>query len=572
MKVACGSQGDAAHCAIFVLLSLLAAACGSPGSDNGAGGSGSSSSGTAAGGSASSSNTAGSSSGSGTGGGGGSTPSGAICDQADPGPLTPTFFVDFDAGDDNADGMTETTAWKHAPGDSNATAAAAATSLVPGDVVLFKGGVVYKGSIDIPASGTMNTPLIYDGNSRGIWGTGRAVIDGELARSSGITASDKSWVLIDSFELKSFDKSTSSTGIEIQDGSHNEVRNCRLSDIYYPTNPGGTSWEAQRGTGIAVHNSPFTSVHHNFVRDVGHAGITFTAGSGVVVDGGQVACNEVTNMNWGIAVALGNSTPGTKITGVSIIGNYIHDFDQYYVSNAWHRDGIFVFARPDTDQATVENLEIAYNYFEDNTSDLGSTAWIYIEYVCKGFNIHHNVLHASRSYYAIRVMGDGFQVEGNHLFANNLIHNANGIGDGMHIQESSGIQLRNNIFYNDGYAYLVATSSMQGFSADYNLMYRVGGNMNVVALNTGPAENPGGDIYDLAGLQAATAHEAHGLYGDPAYSADPTTIDTDPSGFAPKASSPAIDRGMDLGFAKDYLGKPIPAGAAPDMGPFELQP
>jgi hypothetical protein len=262
------------------------------------------------------------------------------------------------------------------------------------------------------------------------------------------------------------------------------------------------------------------------VRDVGNAGITFTAGSGKVVDGGEVSCNEVTNMNWGIAVALGNSTAGTKITGVKLLGNTIHDFDQYYVSSAWHRDGIFVFARPDTDQASVENLEIAYNYFEDNTSDLGSTAWLYIEYVCKGFNIHHNVLNASRSYYAIRVMGDGFQVAGNHVFANNVIANANGIGDGMHIQESSGIQILNNIFYDDGNAYLVAKSSMAGFFADYNLIYRVGGAGPVVGLNTGPAESPGGDTYDLATLKSKTAFEQHGIAGDPQFSASFTTAAT----------------------------------------------
>jgi hypothetical protein len=67
-------------------------------------------------------------------------------------------------------------------------------------------------------------------------------------------------------------------------------------------------------------------------------------------------------------------------------------------------------------------------------------------------------------------------------------------------------------------------------------------------------------------------HEAHGLYGDPAFAVDPATIDADASGFAPKASSPAIDHGVEMGFTKDYLGKPIPAGAGPDIGPFELQP
>ena len=308
-------------------------------------------------------------------------------------------------------------------------------------MVLFKGGVAYQGSIDIPASGSADKPLIYDGNSRGTWGSGNALIDGQEMRSSGISLNGKSYVLVDSFDLAHFDKSTSSTAIAIEGGDHDEVRHCHGSDIYYPTNPGGTSWEQQSGTGVSVNNSPNTRVHHNTMRDVGNAGYTFTAESGMVIDGGEVSCNEVTNMNWGVAVALGNSTPGTKITNVKIIGNYIHDFDQYYVSAAWHRDGIFVFARPDTDQATVEDLELAYNYFEDNTSAFGSTAWIYIEYVCKGFNIHHNVLNASRSYYRLRVLGDGFQVEGNHVIANNVIFdNDNGMGDGMHLQESSGIK------------------------------------------------------------------------------------------------------------------------------------
>jgi hypothetical protein len=506
----------------------------------------------------------------------GATPLGAnpCATRTNPGPLTPTYFVDFAAGSDAADGRSQSTAWKHAPGDANATGGPSSVKLAPGDVVLFKGGVAYQGSIQIAASGTAAASLVYDGNGRGTWGTGHALIDGQEQRSSGISMNGRSYVLVDSFDLAHFDKTQSSTAVAIQGGSHDEVRNCHISDVYYPTNPGGTSWEKQSGNGISVNNSPFTDVNHNFVRDVGNAGISFTAGSGLVVDGGRVACNEVTNMNWGIAVALGNSTPGTKITGVSIVGNYIHDFDQYYVSSVWHRDGLFVFSRPDTDQTSIENLEIGYNYFEDNTSAVGSTAWIYVEYVCKGFNIHHNVLNTSRSYYAIRILGDGFQVAGNHVIANNVIDNANGIGDGMHIQESTGITLRNNIFYDDGHAYIVATSSMAGFSADYDLMYRVGGRGNVVSLNAGPANNPGGDEHDLASLQATTPLEAHGIYGDPLFTVDPKTIDSDPTGFAPKAASPAIDHGTDAGYGYtiDFAGKPVPAGTAADIGAFERQP
>jgi Right handed beta helix region len=567
---ACGSSGSSNH-------GSSGGSGGASGGSSGSAGSGGSAGGPGAGGTSNtggSAGSAGTSGASGSAGSGGAGVTGFTCTQTPPGPLTPTYYVDFAAGSDSNDGRSQATAWKHAPGDSNATGAAAAAQLAPGDVVLFKGGVDYQGSISIGASGGASAPITYDGNSRGTWGTGLAVIDGQETRSSGFSMQNQSHAVIDSFVIKSFTKQQSSVGVSIDGGSNDTVRNCNISDVYYPKDPtpGGTSWEKQFGTGISVNNSPGAVIDHNSVRDVGNAGISFSAESGEVVDNGQISCNEVTNMNWGIAVALGNSTPGTEITGVKVLGNYIHDFDQYYVSNAWHRDGIFVFARPDTDQATVQDLEIAYNYFEDNTSALGSTAWIYLEYVCENFLIHHNVLNDSRSYYAIRILGDGFQVEGDHKIWNNVIDNANGEGDGMHMQESSGISLRNNIFYDDGHAYIVATSSMQGFSADYDLMYRVGGSGPVVSLNAGPAEDPGGDEYDLASLQAQTQLEHHGLYGDPQFSVDPKNIDSDPSGFAPKATSPAIDHGVDLGFTQDFAGKPIPAGAAPDIGAFELQP
>jgi hypothetical protein len=508
-----------------------------------------------------------------TGAGGGLT-SEFSCAPTAPGALTPTYFVDFAAGSDAADGKSQATAWKHAPGDANATGGPAAATLAAGDVVLFKGGVHYLGALAIPASGKSGAPIVYDGGSRATWGTGLAVIDGEETRASGISMQGQSFVVVDSFALQAFSKTQSSTAVAIDGGANDEVRNCRMSDVYYPTNPnpGTTTWEKQSGNGITVNNSPGTRVTHNTVRDVGNAGISWGAESGMQIMGGEISCNEVTNMNWGIAVALGNSTPGSKIDGLKVLGNYIHDFDQYNVAAVWHRDGLFVFARPDTDQVSVENLEIAYNYFEDHKSpDFGSTAWIYLEYVCRGFNIHHNILNASRSYFAIRVLGDGFQVAGNHVFADNIIANVNGMGVGMHVQESSGIHLRGNIFYDDNEAYMVHTSSMPGFSADYDLLHRHDGQKQLVILNAGPAEMPDGDGFDFADLVAKTANEAHGLSADPMFTTAPADVVGDPSGFAPLASSPAIDHGVDLGYTQDFLGKPIPAGAAPDIGPFEHQ-
>jgi len=484
---------------------------------------------------------------------------------------TPTYYVDFAGGSDTSDGKSQATAFQHAPGDSNATGNAAKVTLAPGDVVVLKGGVEYDGAIAIAKSGTAQAPIVLEGGAQQGWGSGSAIVDGQTTRTIGISVTSASYVIVEGFEVRNFSKSTSSTGISIDGGGSDTVVGNRLHDIYYATNPGGTSWEQQRGTGISVNNSPGTNVYANFVRDVGNAGISISA-DGASVTGGTTACNEVTNMNWGIVAALGDSKPGTHLAGLTIANNYIHDFDNYYVCDAWHRDGIFAFARPDDGTLSIDDVEIADNYFEDNTSAMGSTAWIYIEYVCTNFNVHHNVLNQSRSYFGIRVLGDGFQVQGNHVFANNVIANANGNGSyGIHVQQSSGVRLVNNIFYDDAEGYLIATDSMTGASADYDLFYRTTSGSTVAILDSGPAESPnsgGAMALGLAGLQGQ-GFEAHGLVGDPMWSAPFASIDSDPSGFEPKTGSPAIDHGTLLSYTTDFAGTAIPQGGGPDIGAFE---
>jgi signal peptidase I len=84
------------------------------------------------------------------------------------------YYVDYEAGSDSNKGLSIATPFKHAPGDDNAQANAASTTLQPGDTVRFKGGVVYTGRIDIDWSGSENNYITYDGNSGGSWGTGKA--------------------------------------------------------------------------------------------------------------------------------------------------------------------------------------------------------------------------------------------------------------------------------------------------------------------------------------------------------------------------------------------------------------
>ena len=88
------------------------------------------------------------------------------------------YHVDFADGEDSRDGHTPATAFKHCPGDKQATGTAAGVELQPGDRVLFKGGVIYRGSIGVTASGAPDRPIVFDGSA---WGEGRAVVHGGVA-------------------------------------------------------------------------------------------------------------------------------------------------------------------------------------------------------------------------------------------------------------------------------------------------------------------------------------------------------------------------------------------------------
>lgn len=85
------------------------------------------------------------------------------------------FYIDFENGNDTANGLSPATAWKRAPGDSKAEGKAKSTKLQAGDTLRFRGGVRYRGNIKTNAKGTEDEPIIFDGSS---WGSTKAVIDG----------------------------------------------------------------------------------------------------------------------------------------------------------------------------------------------------------------------------------------------------------------------------------------------------------------------------------------------------------------------------------------------------------
>ncbi len=90
-------------------------------------------------------------------------------------------FIDYEDGDDTADGTTKATAWKHHPWDRNATGKAAEHSGVT--TYIFRRGVVYRGGLGADESGRPGEPIILtasalDKNSPHYWGEGNAHVFG----------------------------------------------------------------------------------------------------------------------------------------------------------------------------------------------------------------------------------------------------------------------------------------------------------------------------------------------------------------------------------------------------------
>ena len=89
--------------------------------------------------------------------------------------LAADYYVDYEAGSDSSNGLTISSAWKHAPGDSAATGVPASIILSEGSVIKFKGGVPYYGSISVNRNGTTQNPIVYKGDG---WGSQKSVLDG----------------------------------------------------------------------------------------------------------------------------------------------------------------------------------------------------------------------------------------------------------------------------------------------------------------------------------------------------------------------------------------------------------
>lgn len=109
--------------------------------------------------------------------------------------LATKYYVDYQNGNDNFNGMSILTPFKHSPADPNASGIPATITLQPGDTVVFKGGVRYLSTINLNnLKGNSSNYIVFAGNSG--WGTGQAIFDGEATRNIIFSGSSAEYIKI----------------------------------------------------------------------------------------------------------------------------------------------------------------------------------------------------------------------------------------------------------------------------------------------------------------------------------------------------------------------------------------
>ena len=167
-----------------------------------------------------------------------------------------SYYVDYVNGNDASAGTDTALSWQHVPGDDRATALAKHAAFKPGDTVILKGGAVYSGTITVRWRGRQGSSIVYDGNSSGKWGSGKAIIDGAMVRLYGFFADDPSmaFIVIRNFEIRNMAYNPrmpwgSGKGIFFNAISNGIISNCFVHNIGYWNNDGSV---VPSGNGIKM--------------------------------------------------------------------------------------------------------------------------------------------------------------------------------------------------------------------------------------------------------------------------------------------------------------------------------
>jgi hypothetical protein len=191
-----------------------------------------------------------------------------------------TYYVDFANGSDSASGLTPEAAWKRAPGDSRAGPAPRAVRLQPGDTILFRGGVAYRGTVVVRSAGTPESPIRYVGDG---WGAAPAILDGaepantaRPCRSARDCDGEAGW--------QGLHRLTLAADTSLHDGLFQQDRALAVAATSAPLAAGSARMISGTG-GRAVLVNPHAGLPAEFGQGAGRVGFLLVAGGHVEIRG-----------------------------------------------------------------------------------------------------------------------------------------------------------------------------------------------------------------------------------------------------------------------------------------------
>ena len=276
-----------------------------------------------------------------------------------------TYYIDYLLGSDSNNGTSTGTAFKHVPGDDSATATAASTTLVGGDTVILKGSTSYTGSIDLDWSGSSGSPITYDGNSAGTFGTGKAILfnsnsdDADLSTGFNDTDGAVSWVDIKNIifteiggwtdailatrdETDCQDTTRPGSGIRLGAGSTNiNITDNEFYEIGFWDNHKSNDWATFGGAGVQLINADSVLVEGNDFQRTKVGIILQSSSSGSSINNIEITNNTGGDfLDWWADISAA-STHTTR-SNINIHHNTISD------QNDWRNEGSAVTNGGDT--------------------------------------------------------------------------------------------------------------------------------------------------------------------------------------------------------------------------------
>jgi hypothetical protein len=314
-----------------------------------------------------------------------------------------SYFVDGVAGNDARDGLADATSWQ-------SLSKVNAFAFNPGDVVNFKRGGTWTGTLTISRSGVSGNPITFQD-----YGTGNAPLIRRAAspETSGLTRTvviNGSWIVLQNFLITNAHEA----GVFLNPAANrNVIRNNEITATGY---------------GAAIYGQ-FNLVTQNNVHDV-HMIVT-NAGGGNYGAGCfffQQAGSGGNELSYNRAINCRAPDPFFGINGKFL--EIFNNGDNLYVHHNYAENAGAFFEAGASSGGTAANVKLAYNVFVNSHADAAQPTTTFC------FNT---------SSFTITIA--------NFVFDNNTIYQQTGDGGVYRVfgcsSNLSFVTARNNIFYSD---------------------------------------------------------------------------------------------------------------------------